>query len=650
MRRDLITLHVMPPFAGHEPELAADAEHLLETGICTDIAFMMTLVPESDPPVDKARILGDRFAAFRNIFKGDAARLGILAQATIGHGWVPDEPAPFQKIIRPDGTPAYQMCPLDPAFQEYIRDAFLHLASLRPAFIMIDDDFRMLTGRNGCFCPLHLAEMGRRTGRAFSRADLPDVLRGDAAIAHAYDDLLLDSLMELAGIIRDAMDATDPAMPGSFCACYGDIRHAGPLARRLAGAGNPRMVRINNARYLTDEMRTFPLRMYDGAAQIAGLDADITILAETDPFPHNRYSTGAQLMHSHYAGSLLEGCHGAKHWLTRIKTYQPASGTAYRSILARHHGFYETLFHAVQASEPGGYVAAALPSDPVFNPAPDRGHAIGAGKTWGHLLGVLGLPCNYARMPALPVMMTGDEVDLFADQDIRQLLALGLVLEGTAAEKLCQRGFGNDLGVTAEPWTGTQVSGERWSQVVLGPAPHYSKLIPIHTRTRIHSTLLHCRSGVSESYEDIGPAVTLFENASGARVITLAASFGLQTATTFGFYDEDRKRELVALLEWMCRAPLPFYYPGDAEVYLKLRRFADGRYLLAVFNLGHDPLDVLPITSPYAIDSVELLTPDGIWQAVSMADGCLQTPLLPADPKVFRIAVASGETPTTPLP
>mgnify|MGYP007070727740 FL=1 len=132
------------------------------------------------------------------------------------------------------------------------------------------------------------------------------------------------------------------------------------------------MVRINNARYLTADLRTFPIRMYHGAAQIAGLAPDITVLAETDPCPHNRYSTGAYLMHAHYAGSILEGCHGAKHWLTRTRSYQPASGTAYREVLIRHHGFYETLFQAVQTSAPAGCVAAALPSEPAFNPAPDR--------------------------------------------------------------------------------------------------------------------------------------------------------------------------------------------------------------------------------------------------------------------------------------
>ena len=630
----------MPLLPGREAELAADAESLLATGVCTDIACMLTLVPEGDPPEDKARILGDQFTAFRDGFKGDKARVGILAQATIGHGWIPDEPTSFQKIIRPDGSAAYQMCPLDPAFQDYIRDTFRHLAALKPAFFMIDDDFRLLCGRNGCYCPLHLAEIGRRLGGSFTRESLLATLRSDSAAAHRYDGLLLDSLRLIADIMRDAIDATDPSIPGSLCTCHGDVRHAGPLSRVLAGKGNSRLVRINNARYLSPEMRSFPNRMYDGAAQIAGLDPDVTVLAETDTCPQNRYSTGANLMHAHYAGSILEGCHGAKHWITRTGAYQPTSGAAYRAILRKYHGFYETLFTAVQDSRPSGYAAAVLPGTPFFNPAPDRGDSCSSWKTWGALLGVLGLPCNYAKMPDLPAMMTEADVGLFSDVDLKRLLKNGLLLEGRAAERLCQRGFSAEIGIRAEPWEGPRVSGEQWGRVILGTDVTYSRLTPADPRVKIHSTLMHRKSGVSPDFTELGPAVTLFENASGGRIAAFAANFGLNNSlSSFGFYDEDRKRELVELLQFVCGKPVEFYYPGDAEVYLKVRRFTDGRYLLAFFNLGHDPLDVLPVNSAYSIANVEMIASDGSWEHVAVADGCLQTSLVAAQPKVFRVAV-----------
>jgi hypothetical protein len=345
-------------------------------------------------------------------------------------------------------------------------------------------------------------------------------------------------------------------------------------------------------------------------------------------------------MHAHYTGSILEGCHGAKHWITRRRTCQPSSGAAYRAILTKYHGFYETLFTAVQHSVPSGYAAAVLPGTPFFNPAPDLGSSGAAGKTWGALLGVLGLPCNYGKMPHLPAMMTGAEVGLFSDEDLKCLLKDGLILEGPAAEKLCQRGFSAALGIMAEPWKGPRVSLERWGRIDLGSDVHYSRLTPVDPKAKIHSTLLHRKSGVSTDSIELGPAVTLFENSYGGRVAAFAASFGPSNAlSSFGFYDEDRKLELLELLHFVCGKPVEFYYPGDAEVYLKVRRFADGRYLLAFFNLGHDELDVLPVNSAFTINNVDMIAPDGSWEQVAFADGCFQTPLLPAQPKVFRVTV-----------
>ncbi len=631
----------MPLLPGRERELAADAEHLLDTGVCTDIACIMSLVPEGDPPEDKGVILGERFTAFREVFRGDAARLGILAQSTLGHGHTLDEPSNFQRVVTFDETPKYKMCPLDPAFQHYVWRTFAHLATLQPAFIMIDDDLRLWSNL-GCFCPLHLGEMGRRLGHDVTRLELVELLKHDKDVTKAYRDLLFHSLMEIAGVIRDAIDATDPSISGSYCSTGGEIPNAGPLARRLAGANQPPMVRIGNARYLTGEMRTFPVRMMRGAGQIARLDAATVVLAETDTCPQNRYSTGAYPMHAHYTASILEGCHGAKHWITRTQAIQPASGAAYRAVLTKHRRFYEVLFQAVQASVAADYVTAAFPSEPIDQSTLD---AAGGGisyRSWAWVMGVLGLPCNYARMPQRPTMMTGEDVALFPDADLRQLLQQGVLLDGPAAEVLTERGFSAAIGVRAEPWSGPTISAEQWGEVILRGDRRYTRLEPIHPDTRIHSILLHRKTSVSKVFSELGsPAVTLFENKAGGRVAVVAATFSAGRALRgagHSFYDEDRKRQLLELLSFVCHQPVSFYYPGDAEVYLKLRRFADGRYLVALFNLGHDPLDITPLASPHTITEVELLTPEGTWQEIPYVQGGLQTPLLPAAPKVFRIA------------
>jgi hypothetical protein len=240
-------------------------------------------------------------------------------------------------------------------------------------------------------------------------------------------------------------------------------------------------------------------------------------------------------------------------------------------------------------------------------------------------------------------MLTGAEVEQFTAEELRRMFRKGVLLEGPAAEALCRLGFAAEIGVQAGPWQREKVSAERWGETVLGGDVCYSQLIPLGPATRVHSVLLHRASGVSTEFTELGPAATLFENAQGGRVAALAAHVGTHNSLTdpgLSFYDEDRKRELVELLGFVCGKPVEFYYPGDAEVYLKVRRLADGRYLLAFFNLGHDALESLPVNSPFRVTHVEMLSPAGAWAAVAWQGGGIQTPLLPAGPKVFRIAVA----------
>ncbi|MFA6728171.1 MAG: hypothetical protein WCS17_08160, partial [Prevotella sp.] len=143
MMNELKTFQVIPLLEKRGEDMANYAHKLLDAGIGTHIAAIMTLVPESNPPYPKAKVLGERFEKFRKTIGSTKKNVGILLQATMGHGWIPDEKCNFQTLIRTDGTTKYQMCPLDKGFQEYIRSSVAILAKLKPAFFMVDDDFRL---------------------------------------------------------------------------------------------------------------------------------------------------------------------------------------------------------------------------------------------------------------------------------------------------------------------------------------------------------------------------------------------------------------------------------------------------------------------------------------------------------------------------
>ena len=155
-------LNVTPLLADHQGEIAADNRWLFENTLVDGVAFKLTLTPEGDPAFDKASVYAPRFRRMKELLSGAKGRCGVLFQATIGHGWTPDSQTPWQKFVDRRGMERYIFCPLGPEFRTYLRDQAAKIAAERPDFFMIDDDTRLITVRDGCFCPLHLAEMSRR--------------------------------------------------------------------------------------------------------------------------------------------------------------------------------------------------------------------------------------------------------------------------------------------------------------------------------------------------------------------------------------------------------------------------------------------------------------------------------------------------------
>ena len=148
--------------------------------------------------------------------------VGILLQATMGHGWTPNVPAKYSKFMLGDGSEPYTFCPLGEEFKEYIRNMIRTLGKLKPAFFMLDDDTRMITGRNGCYCKLHMDRFNREQGTNYDRESLRKAVETDREVARAYWDLQNQSIVELAQVIREAIDETDPQIHCSFCTCCVD--------------------------------------------------------------------------------------------------------------------------------------------------------------------------------------------------------------------------------------------------------------------------------------------------------------------------------------------------------------------------------------------------------------------------------------------
>ena len=625
-------INVAPLLPDHAEEIAADQRWLVENTPIDSVAFTCTLVPEGDPAFDKAAVLASRFRRQKALLAGSGVRCGLLLQATMGHGWVPDSRTPFQRTVREDGSEPYTFCPLGEEFLAYIRGQIATLAAEHPDFFMLDDDTRLITGRNGCYCPLHIAEMERLTGRAFTRETLAAAVHGEPETARIYNGLLRDSILVLARAIRAELGKVNPATQCSFCCCARDVHHAADIARALAAPGQELVVRLNNGRYLSETLRDVPAWLRRTAAQVAVLKDDATILAEPDTCPQNRYSTSASVLHQHLSMSLLEGCGGAKFWITRMGGYEPASGLAYRRILSENSGFYQSL---ASLSPHWGGVRVPLVTEPDYSLPPRP-----LGLDWGSaVLGRFGIPyANSADEAAVTVL--SEDATRLSDEELRAILARNAVLDGRAALILTARGFGDLCGVEAAEWSGPVASFETLEDGSrINSKINAVLLRSLSPAAKVQSRLWHRSAALADDADEVAPGSVFFANELGGRVFTFAAKLpdhmGLDV---FDVYNERRKRQFIEAFRLVLGADFA-YYPGDAEVLFRDGITDNGERILAFLSTTLDPIDEILLHMPDIPHSAERLMPDGTWSPVAFhAEGNCEVTFETAA-KTFHVVV-----------
>ena len=615
---ELQWLNIAPMLVDHQKDIVDDLVDMYDRGCITENAFMMTLVPEGEPAVDKAKILAERFADFRaELRKRTTMPVGVLIQATIGHGWAPNAETSWQRITTSNGTVPYQFCPLGEEFKAYIRNSMRTIAALKPDFVMVDDDFRLITGRDGCYCPLHIAEFNRLTGQNHTRESLARAVFREPSVAHRFDELQKDSLVALATIMRAAFDEVDPGLECSFCMCAEDVRHAPAIADVLAGKHSPKTIRINNGRYLDSNTRSLSAWDYRTVMQTLGIPDEYKLLAEPDTFPHNRYSTSAAMFHSHLVISLLEGCSGGKLWLTRTGSWEPDSGKAYRTTLATHAGMYREL-NKCELMWDGP--ANPFPKQPIFNFPSEIRRAFRSGFWTTGALMWMGIPSFYTKDYSGVMCLSGNDCELLDDEELQCVLKNNVLIDGAAARALSKRGFSGHIGVDARDWSLRAVTFERTEDggvIPVSAALSLAEIHPVAGGVQILSTLYHRPSGISSEAFELAPGAVLCTRPDNTKVAVIAIPQS-SGHVAFAMLNETRKMQLVRILEHM--GGLPLYFAGDEEVFVRTGLDAQGKRVTLLHNNSLDEIEnpVLVLNCPFP-ETIEMLQDNGQWTPVSFA-------------------------------
>ena len=633
-------------------EFVADLAELAKSTVVDSVAYCCTLVPEGNPPTDKAAIYAKRIRALRERLRAiSPIRQGVLFQATMGHGWKPNSTTPWQKVIggkwgAPPDNPLYKFCPLGSEFLAYIAQAAKTLAAEKPDFFMVDDDVRLITGVDGCYCPRHLAEFARRTGKVRTREEVMADCRDDPALAAEWDRLRYDSIALLLKTIRDQFP---PKVSGMFCCCTHDAHHAGRLARILAAPGQRPSVRLNNSWYCNHSMIEMPRILSLTAREIADIGEGVDILDEIDTCPQNRYSTSATRMIDHAVMATFEGCVGGKMWITRLSNaHETRSGAYYRTLLKRQKGFLETV-SALGVARTG--VVIPLPENrplgwPISYSPVDWGSSF---------FGYMGIPYRTAR-PAKGDVVALSAFDLryFSDAELTNLLSGAVLLDGAAAIGLTKRGFGGLIGVEAKDWTGATISAEDFGDESLkGTILEAADLTKRAAGAEELSRYLHASSGLASADEYLAPGSVRFRNARGGTVVTVAAKLVQRPddLRNFWYFNETRKRQMIKVVRLLAGGRLPggLLYAGDAPAVCLNGIARDGSRVFVIDGIGADTIERPEMVFEDGVpQSVERLDDAGVWRPVGFrverGEVRLDSPVESFRPGVFRREMpVSGE-------
>lgn len=614
---------VMPLDENNIDERCRDICEQYLSGITNGILFIMTLVPEGNPPVDKVGRLCGIYKQYQERLKAFGVPCGVLLQATIGHGWKLGEMFPFQPLVGiMDGKTYEVVCPFDEDFHKHIEEVTRTIALCGVDHFMLDDDVSLMARPgSGCACPLHMARFNELAGTLYTKEQLLEELSKDTPEAERFNEIFIqtqgEALVAVTKAIRAGIDSVDPKIPGSFCANGSNAEFGGELAEIMAGKGNPVTMRVNNSFYSQIGPKYLSRSFYCAATEMAKTSDKVEIyLAETDTCPQNRYSTSAMSLHTHFTGSIIEGISGAAHWITRVNAYEPESGKAYRKVLSKYNGFYQTLSDLCKDVRWCGFRIPVM-DKPYFRFRKENPVLREHYNAWGRcVFERMGLPMFFSKEKSGIACLEG-EVRL-CDSKIKDILSGYAVIDSAAAQHLAERGFGEYLGIEVKEWKGKSATGEEYvgngknSRMSCQVRP--KELCIKDPAAKVDSYITNTKDKIN--FEKLFPGSVVYKNSLGGTVVTFAGTpEAIHNLTeAYSFLCQTRKTQFINL--FADSGEFPAYLPGDEETYFRAGYLPNGELLCAVFNVGYDPIEKIEIVVEKPVSEMQILKSDGTKQKV----------------------------------
>lgn len=593
-------------FAGLEQFLLANRE------VVDEVAFFETATHHLYLPLEvfaeRAAVLQRRIQAL----KADGIpSVGINVLCTIGHvneAWHCLPRLPFQPMVGHDGSVSVSCaCPNTPEFRAYIRAKYRMMAEARPDFIWVDDDIRMQHHgvANACFCPTCLEIFSRTTGKQWERAELAAALDTPQAndLRQAWVAQNRETLANMLADVESAIHAVNPGIIiGLMTAGAGWSSYSGYdldywFAALHAEKGRP------GGGYYSDQQPTEVIgKMIEAGRQVVTMPAAATDLQyELENYPYCRLDKSVSTVVNECALALAVGMNGiAFNALGTLDGPYLAERQPLAEGIARHRPYLEEIVTA-------GHGLPVRGLWPAWTTGIAVKRRVEPGASWWDFdnrydlgrcmkLADLGIPLCMERAAADGVILTSRLPDLFTDEELREMLAGGVLLDAGALDVLHERGLGEYTGVriakrfdngvkeyfTADPLNDPAAANDRYVNIEFwGDARGQADVLePLAPDVRVLSELVNYMGELH------GPCMTAFENALGGRVVVAGFAPWIFLGSTA------KRTQMQNIADWLTRGTVPVRVETMAKLVPFARLSADRtRGSLVLLNAGLDAIE-----------------------------------------------------------
>jgi len=580
--------------------------------------------PDEATMRERAAFLSERIERLHAV---GVRSVGITMGWTLGHGdgtWGMKRPERFRAGVGHDGRVSTSCpCPSDEAYRDYVATKYAWAARSGPDFIDVDDDTR--ASHHGptypCFCEGCLARFSERfPGQSWSREELVALLNASEGgeLREAWIEHNVTLLEELFARIGQAVREVDSDIQlGYMSVGPGHSTYSGQdYARWMTALGATRG-RPGWGYYTDERPRDMLFKAMEVGRQARGYPSDVTYVSyEMESYPHVPLDKSNAAMVAECTLAIMEGCNDlayafTSHFPGRLDDYTPAA----RAISA-HRKMWEELSRRVDGLEVAGLW-------PAFHDRLMARRTVRDGEGWFWEQGPydlrragrwqeLGIVTSSESAWACGTLLAGRLAEAFSDDELRSMLAEGVILDGPALSVLWERGLGYLTGVrpgavvddavyeraTDDPWNeGHEGDGRN---ALISSANPCVLLEPLDSSVRILSRALWFDD------RDAGPCVTAYENELGGRVAVTTYAPWSRLGWSW------KLNQMQRLAEWIAKNELPLSIQEAVRLAPFVRMSQDGsRFVAALLNNSLDPTGPVTVRIKASPSWVRQLKPSG---------------------------------------